>query len=514
MRFRSNILKLALFATGLSGIVAEYILSTLATYFLGDSVFQWTMIVSIMLFSMGLGSGLSRLFKTNLLQKFIFIEFILSIMVSFSSLLTYTTAAYTSYTGFIIYAMSIIIGILIGMEIPLVVRLNNEFEELRVNVASVIEKDYYGSLAGGVFFAFVGLPYLGLTYTPFVLGAINFSVALCLVFMLWSGMELNLKRKLTYFATLVLLLIGTGTFVAKPIIVWGEQQKYADKVVYHKQSKYQRIIITQWKENYWLFINRNEQFSTLDEMMYHEPLVHPIVKITPNPKNILIMGGGDGCAVRELLKYPNIESIHLVDLDPAMTDLGKHHPIMKKINKNAMNHPKLTVLNEDGYVFLEKDDKFYDIIIVDLPDPKTVELGRLYSYEFYKLCNKRLRPHGAIITQAGSPYYSTKAFRCNQKTMAAANFQVLPLHNQILTMGEWGWILGVKENRKVNLKKKLRSLKFDDIETRWINNEAMLLITSFGKDIYIKPSDSIEINTIHNPVLYQYYLKGNWDELY
>ena len=514
MKFRSNILKLALFATGLSGIVAEYILSTLATYFLGNSVFQWTMIVSIMLFSMGLGSGLSKLFKTNLLQKFIYIEFILSIMVSFSSLLTYTTAAYTSYTGFIIYLMSIIIGILIGMEIPLVVRLNDEFEELRVNVASVIEKDYYGSLAGGVFFAFVGLPYLGLTYTPFVLGAINFMVALCLFFMLWSSMKVELRYKLSSFATVVLLLIGAGTIFAKPVIVWGEQQKYADKVIYHEQSKYQRIVLTQWKDNYWLFINRAEQFSTLDEMMYHEPLVHPVMKLTPNPKDILIMGGGDGCAVRELLKYPDVRSIRLVDLDPAMTDLGKNHPILKKINENAMNNPKVQILNQDGYNFLESDTNFYDVVIIDLPDPKTVELGRLYSYEFYRLCYRRMRPHACIITQAGSAYYSMKAFKCNQKTMAAADFQVVPLHNQILTLGEWGWVLGVKESHKVNLKKRLRSLRFDDIETRWINNEAMQLITSFGKDIYINPNDSIEINTIHNPVLYQYYLRGNWEELY
>ena len=166
---KSNILKLALFATGLSGIVAEYILGTLATYLLGNSVIQWTMIISVMMFSMGLGSRFTRHIGGDLLVKFIIIEFALSFFVSYTSVISYTTAAFTDYAGFVIYAMSIIIGIFIGMEIPIVIRLNDECESLQINVSSVIEKDYYGSLLGGIFFAFIGLPYLGLTYTPLCL---------------------------------------------------------------------------------------------------------------------------------------------------------------------------------------------------------------------------------------------------------------------------------------------------------------------------------------------------------
>ena len=163
MKLQSNILKLALFATGLSGIVAEYVLSTLATYFLGDSVFQWTMIVSIMLFSMGLGSRISKYFSKNLLQRFILIEFTLSVLTAYVSVITYSASAYYGNSYLIIYSLSIIVGLLIGMEIPIVIRLNDQFEKLHVNVSSVMENDYYGSLVGGVFFAFIGLPYLGLT---------------------------------------------------------------------------------------------------------------------------------------------------------------------------------------------------------------------------------------------------------------------------------------------------------------------------------------------------------------
>ena len=149
---KSYILKIAIFATGLSGIVAEYILSTLATYFLGDSVVQWTLIISVMLFAMGLGSRLSRYLETDLVIKFITIEFLLSLFVAFSPLLAYMASAFTVYTGMIIYTLAIIIGLMIGMEIPLVIRLNSELQELKINVSSVIENDYYGSLLGGVFF--------------------------------------------------------------------------------------------------------------------------------------------------------------------------------------------------------------------------------------------------------------------------------------------------------------------------------------------------------------------------
>ncbi|MEQ9288997.1 MAG: polyamine aminopropyltransferase [Cyclobacteriaceae bacterium] len=513
MKLQSNILKLALFATGLSGIVAEYVLSTLATYFLGDSVFQWTMIVSIMLFSMGLGSRFSKYFSNNLLQKFILIEFILSILTAYVSVITYSVSAYYGNSYLIIYSLSIIIGLLIGMEIPIVIRLNNQFEKLHVNVSSVMENDYYGSLVGGVFFAFIGLPYLGLTYTPIILGSINFSVAIGLYFLLKSALEKRQKFRINLLSLCVMLLLVSGFVFARPIISYGEERRYRDKVVYEEQSKYQKIVITQSKEDFWLFINGNQQLSSIDEVMYHEPLVHPVMRALKNPTDILIMGGGDGGAVREILKYPSVKNITLVDLDPAMTALGQNHELLVEMNHNSMNHNKLAIINEDGYNFLEDHNEYYDAIIIDLPDPKTVEIGRLYSYEFYKLCHKRLRPHGLVITQAGSPYYAARAFNCIDKTMTAAGFATVPLHNQVITLGEWGWVLGAKNGDGNQLKTSLQQLQFENpkIETRWINHDAMTLITSFGKELFEDDTVNIEVNKIHNPVLYKYYLDGNWD---
>ncbi len=507
---RSPILKLALFATGLSGIVAEYILSTLASYFLGDSIIQWTLTVSVMLFSMGLGSRLSRYIKSNLLQKFIYTEFTLSILVSFAALLTYLASS-TLYVGVLIYTLSILIGLLIGLEIPLVIRLNKEFESLRVNISSVMELDYVGSLIGGLFFAFIALPYIGLTYTPFILGSINFLVALILLLSIRKRNPNLISFKLHSMAFVVALIISGGYLAAEPIVTFSEQKKYRDKVVYSSQSKYQKIVITEWKGDYWLYLNGNQQFSTVDERLYHEPLVHPAMQLSKYPKRILVFGGGDGCAMREILKYKSVDEVILIDLDKQVTDLGQHHELLKKINDNSLNHEKVKIINRDGFEWLMNSNEFFDVIISDLPDPRNIELNRLYTKEFFELCHKQLSKNGILITQAGSPYFATQAFKCIDTTMKSAGFITAPLHNHIITLGEWGWVIGRKADETYDLKKDLQSLSFNNVKTKWINNEAMILMTSFGQNIYPGWNKNIHINSIHNPVLYRYYLNGNWD---
>lgn len=506
---RSTLLKAAIFATGFSGVVAEYILSTLATYFLGDSNLQWVMTISLMLFSMGLGARFSKIFEKNLLKVFLLLEFTLSILVSFAPLLVYTASAYTQAIGVLIYSLAIFVGLLIGMEIPLVIRINDDYEKLRINISNILENDYYGSLLGGIFFALIGLPIFGLIYTPFILGFVNFSVSIVVLIYLWELLQLKERKSITTIGAVILILLTVGIFITDPVIRYGEQQKYADKVVYAEQTKYQRIVITQWKNDYWLYLNGNQQLCTRDEVMYHEPLVHPAMSLHPNPVDVLVLGGGDGCAVREILKYPKVEKIMLVDLDPAMTDLGKTHPILTELNQNSLHNDKVEVLNADGYTYMQEIDDYFDVIIIDLPDPRSVEMGRLYSYEFYKQCYRHLRPGGVIVTQAGSPYFATRAFTCIVETMKSAGFETVPMHNQVITLGEWGWSLGVKQ-AKGDVKQKLRNLDFE-IPTKWINNEAMSLITSFGKDYYPWEKDTVLVNRIHEPVLYKYYLKGNWD---
>jgi len=502
----SNVLKFALFATGISGIVAEYVLSTLASYFIGNAILQFTLIVSIMLFSMGLGSRLSRSFDKDIIGYFILTELILSVLVSFSAIVSYLVFGFTQHSWIVIYLMSIFVGVLIGLEIPLATRINNEFESLKTNISSILEKDYYGSLIGGLFFAFVGLPYLGLTYTPFVLGFLNFVVSFWLFKVLKSYLSIAWRRSLTIGYGIVGLVLILGISFAKPIIQFGEQAKYKDKVIFKKQTKYQKIIITDWMGYFSLFINGNQQLSSFDEYLYHEPMVHPVMGLVKQHKNILVLGGGDGCLVRELLKYKDIDKITLVDLDPEMIRLGKENEMFVDLNENALNHIIVNTISEDAFNFIDQSVELYDVIFIDLPDPNSVDLNKLYTQEFYSMCKRKMTHDGLLITQAGSPYYGTKAFYCIEKTIKFTGLFTIALHNQILTLGEWGWIIGSKQPIQ---KEQIQNVSLNNLDLKWLNKEALLQISSFGKPLV--DTTGIEVNTIFSPKLYQYYKDGNWN---
>lgn len=503
-------LMLAMLATGMAGIVAEYILATLATYFLGDSVFQWTIILSLMLFSMGLGSRVSRWVKTNLEEWFIGIEFTLSVLTSLSSGFVYLLMPHVANLAPAIYILAVVIGLLIGMEIPLVTRINAINSELRTNISEVMEKDYFGALLGGLFFAFIGVRYLGITYTPFVVGFINLAVAVMVFIKFKKYIQKKNLRKLLTFAGSAIVIIALGLIFSQKLVLYANQNLYTGQVVYSQQTPYQQITITKWKEHHWLYLNQGKQLSTFDEWMYHEPLVHPAMQMAAQPKHILVMGAGDGCAIREILKYPFVETITLVDLDPAMTDVGKNHPILRKVNQDAFWSPKVEVINTDAFTFLEQNNRFFDVIIADFPDPRSIDLSRLYSKEMYNLVYHRLSSNGVFVTQAASPYYTTQAFRCIEKTLKAAQFNVLPLRNHIYTFGEWGWMLATKKLPATEMKKNLQAQEWNTIETKFLNKEASLLITSFGQDLVTVDSTEVKVNSIYNPILYRYYGKGNW----
>ncbi|MDD4393380.1 MAG: polyamine aminopropyltransferase [Desulfobacterales bacterium] len=507
----STILKICLFATGCAGIVAEFVLSTLATYLLGNAVFQWTVVMSLMLFAMGIGSRISRWFQTNLLEWFITAEFFLSILCAMSAELAYGMAAYTNYIGLLIYVLSFMVGSLIGLEIPLVARLNESCEELRINISGVMEKDYFGSLVGGLVFAFVALPYLGLTYTPIVLGTVNFLVA---SLMLFKCAHLLKKKAVlfSFFSITLVMLICLGMF-AKPVIRYGEQVKYKDKIIYSGQSLYQKIVLTQWKKYYWLYINGQEQFSTFDEEKYHEPLVHPAMKLSHDATNVLIVGGGDGLALREVFRHDQVRTVTLVDLDPAMTNLAKTHPVLLSINQGAMLSPRVRIVNEDAAKFIGVDDKLYGVIIIDLPDPDSVDLMHVYSESFYRMLRRHLIRGGALVTQATSPYFSRDAFLCVLKTIRAAGFSAVPYHNQVPTMGEWGWVIGVRDEDadETTIKRVLMNETFSDIQTRFINADAMISMMLFGKGVLDDARfKGIKVNSEAKPVLTRYYKAGSW----
>lgn len=510
LRHLSFILKICVFATGCAAMVTEYTLATLASYLLGDSIRQWTIVISLMLFSMGLGSRYSRKFEARLLDRFVLIEFGLSFLCTFSAMFCFWISAYTMHFGLVIYAVACMIGFMTGLEIPLITRINQSYESLRENISSVMEFDYYGGLLGGALFAFVLLPFLGLTYTPVLIGSLNLLVASLI---LWNFPDRLTRPRVLNVQFAVLFLVSVLAFtVAKPIILYGEQHKYKDKIVYQEQTRYQKIVVTQWKDDYWLFINGNTQFSTYDEERYHEPLVHPLMGLIKERKDILLLGGGDGLAAREILKYSDVEHLTLVDLDPAMTRLAQQDTIFLSINQGSLNDSRVRVVNQDAYQFIKKSGDLYDAIIIDLPDPKSVSLSLLYSLGFYKMVEKHLKPFGSMVTQSTSPLYSPEAFLCIKKTMEAAGFSTVPYQNSVPSMGQWGWVIGVRHEAMPaqRLKQELLTLEFADIETRFFNRDAMISMAHFGKGLFEKEAQ-IEPNTQFDHNILKYYRQGNWD---
>lgn len=505
----SKIIKLSIFMTGLSGLVAEYTLATLGSYLLGNQTVQWTLIISFMMCAMGAGSWLSAKVKDeNVLRSLIYCELGISLLSATCAALAYGMSAYTDPT-LIIYSNSLLLGLLIGLEIPLATRVNEQFEDLKTNVGSMFAYDYVGSLLGGLLFAFVALPYFGLTYTPIVLGFINLSVAIVVTLVAKNKIDIKPYIKLEALVTVGIIAM---TVYVKPIILFGEQKNYKDKIVFEERTRFQKIVITERKGDYWLYLNGSEQFSSYDERKYHETLVHPVMKMSHKRERILVLGGGDGLAVRELLGYKEVKEIHLVDLDPRMTELAQTHPILTKLNGNALNHKKVKVYNMDANNFVKDVKKYYDVIIVDLPDPKSVDLARLYSKQFYMSLNRILNTGGGLITQASSTFFAKKAFISVLKSIRAAEIGgTIPMKNHIPTFGEWGWVMSWKGSKDTQqVKNRLKEIVWDD-NLQHLNAEAMLGIVSFDKQFY-KDYDKIELNDNHNLVAYQYYNSSKtWD---
>jgi spermidine synthase len=504
---QSNLLKICLFATGCSGIVAEFTLSTLASYLLGNTTLQWTLTMSLMLFAMGLGSRWSRLLPDRLLDRFIAIEFWLSALCATCGAAAYFGSAMIHSAGVVIYGYAFAIGVLIGMEIPLVARLNASYEELQTNIASVMEKDYFGALLGGLLFAFFALPTLGLTYTPLALGAINFVVASVL---LWRYRSLltNRLRLMVAFWGLAVGLVLLGVWM-RPIVLFGEQSQYRDRVVFEKQTPYQRIVITEWKGHHWLYLNNHVQFSTYDEVRYHEPLVHPAMQLAGSREHVLILGGGDGLAVREVIKYADVKRVTLVDLDAEIIALSKTYPALRAANKGSLEDPRLKIVTGDAGKFLTDSTDLYDVIIIDLPDPKGPDLARLYSREFYRDCLAHLSADGVVVTQASSPLHAQRAFLCVYQTMQSAGFEVVPYHAYVPTMSDWGWVIGVRKEFDNGLKKRMHVLDFKDVETQFLDAEAMSGMLSFWKGMFDGVAN-IEVSTELEPKVDQYYRESEW----
>jgi spermidine synthase len=421
------------------GLVYELVAGALASYLLGDTVTQFSLVIGIYLTAMGAGAWLSKFVEKGLARRFVEIEIAVAFLGGFSAPIL--SFAFVSPRWFhpVFYGLVFSVGALVGLEIPLMLRLLRKSVAFKDLVAQVLTFDYLGALVASLLFPLVFVPRLGLFRTSLLFGLLNVAVAFATIRLFRN--EIGSPGGLLAKAAAVTVLLLAGFVSADRLSEMAEEQQYADEVLFAKSSPYQRVVLTRNKAGFQLFLGGHLQFSSVDEYRYHEALVHPAFAVVPGARRVAVLGGGDGLAVREVLRHPSVESVTLVDLDPLVTRLARENPLFVELNGGAHRPPPVTVVNHDAMRWLEEGTDLFDLVFVDFPDPNGFAVGKLYTKRFYSLLKRRLDPDGAFAVQSTSPLFARKSFWIIDRTIEAAGFATRPYHAAVPSFGEWGWVL-------------------------------------------------------------------------
>ncbi len=480
------------------GLVYELVAGALSSYLLGDSVTQFSTVIGVYLFAMGCGSWASKYITHQLVKRFIEIELMVGLIGGFSAAILFVVFANIGYGAGVpfqgvLYLLVFVIGTLVGLEIPLVMRILQQELSLKELVSQVLTFDYLGALAVSLAFPIFLVPHLGLLRTSIVFGLMNALVAIWAVWIFRSQLK-HITTTLVQCGVVIVLLIS-GLLFANHLTQYTEEKLFDDHIIFSKSTQYQRIVLTQWRDDTRLFLNGNLQFSSRDEYRYHEALIHPALSAITSPKKVLVLGGGDGLAIREILKYPSIEHITLVDLDHEMTTIFKQNIRLSALNQHAFDSPKVKVVSKDAFLWLDQHQDFYDFIVVDFPDPTNFSLGKLYTNSFYKLVAEHLSQHGLAVIQSTSPLYARQSFWCINNTIENAGLIATPYHTLVPSFGEWGYVIASHLPYTAPKNMAISKLKF-------ISPEILPSLFTFPLDMQKVPS---EINRLNNQALVHYY---------
>lgn len=499
-RLRAPLLFLTVLIIATSGLVFELLAGTVASYVLGDSVTQFSTTIGVYLFAMGIGSYLSRFVKERAAQRFLEVELSIALVGGCSAPLLFLAFAYAETFSVILYATIIAVGTLVGLEIPLLMRIlkdDLEFEDL---IAKVLTFDYVGALFGSVLFAVVFVPRLGLNRTSLLFGMLGCGVALGGTVLLSDRVERSAILRVRVIGVLLFVGLSFAFANAEQITAYSEQQLYEDRVIYSEQSAYQRLVLTRGERGTQLFLNGNLQFATHDEYRYHESLVHPAFAAAESRRRVLVLGGGDGLALREIEKYDEVEEIVLVDLDPAVTRLARREPLLG-YNERAFDDPRVTLVHADAMLWLADRDRAaepFDLIIVDFPDPNNFSLGKLYTRSFYRALRGALSARGAGVIQSTSPLYARRSYWCIDATLREAGFETQPYHATVPSFGEWGYVLFRREAFAPP------SAPAAGVDTRFLDAPTLATLFVFSPDL---ARLDVETNHLNDQRLVRYYLE-------
>ena len=533
------------------GMIYEYLLSHYSARILGSVETVIYAIIGIMIVSMGLGAFAAKKVK-DAFQGFAILELIVAFIGCSATLFIASIIGFTQTLphlvadtyqipvdvlpqgGFLAkiswislqlpYIFAFLLGFLIGMEIPLIARIREAVygRHLANNAGTIYGADYIGAGVGAAIWVLFMLR-IEISQAAALTASLNLIAGF--IFLVRFKKQLkHLKLLVAGHALLALLVVLVFQYGG----TWQKQMQnmlYLDKVVYQTQTPYQNLVFTERQLGggvepiYNFYINGRLQFSSLDEQIYHEFLVQPAMQTSNQHNNILIIGGGDGLALREVLKWEP-KAVTLIDLDPKLVALfqypEKYLPsqLSKKVQsltQNSFNDPRVTAIHEDAFLAIDKllqNKQIFDTIIVDLPDPSHPDLNKMYSVNFYYRLGNLLNADGVMVVQSTSPFHAKNAFISIAKTVKKANFkQVEQYHQNVPSFGEWGWTIATKQGSPVS--ERLQNEEKVGVDVSWANIPLLQSAFIFNKGFYDN-KDQVKVNYLGSNQLYQYHQKA-WE---
>ena len=476
------------------GIIYELALLTLSTSLNGGGIIATSLIVAGYIAALGAGALLVKPLLHWAAIAFVAVEALLAIVGGLSAAALYVMFSFVGGSLLMLALGTVLIGALVGAEVPLLMTLLQRGRTAGATdtgrtLANLNAADYLGALIGGLVWPFVLLPHLGMIRGAAATGVINLlAAAVVSIFLLRR--VVSTRQLITALGALGLAaaLLATLLVRAQDIETTSRQRLYADPIIACRQSAYQEIVVTRRGNDMRLYLDGGLQFSTRDEYRYTESLVYPA--LGAGARSVLVLGGGDGLAARELLRTPGVDKIVQVELDPAVIELARS--TMRYANSGSLDNPRVHVVTGDAMKWLrDTTSPSFDAIIVDLPDPDTPVLGRLYSTEFYALVSRALAPGGLMVVQSGSPYSTPTAFWRTISTISAAGYAVTPYHVYVPTFGDWGFALARRGDKAPQ-----PALSRDAPPLRFLNPSVLDAATVFAPDVQPRP---LEPSTLEHP---------------
>ncbi|MER5178841.1 polyamine aminopropyltransferase [Streptomyces sp. NPDC002896] len=427
---------LGAFICAACGLVYELELVAIATYLTGDSVTQTSVVLSVMVFAMGIGSLAAKRLRCRAAAGFGAVEAVLALVGGCSAMALYAVFAWTGSLGgawaggprYLLVALSLVIGVLIGAEVPLLMVLIQRIRRQDAGgaVADLFAADYVGALIGGLAFPFLLLPLYGQLTGALLTGAVNALTGAALVLGLFRrDLSVRSRRTLIAVNAAVLALLATGVALVDDFEQAAREAMYGPHVRAVVRTDEQEIVLTAGRNgSVDLFFDGRLQMSSLDERRYHEALVQPAMN-GPHA-HVLILGGGDGLAAREVLRYSGVRRVDVVELDAGVVRLARTDPALSALNGHVYRDPRVNVIGGGAFHRLRGMDHTYDVVISDLPDPALTRSAKLYSQEFYGLVSRVLADDGRLVVHAGSASSRPRVFWTVEATVRSAGLRTAP----------------------------------------------------------------------------------------